>query len=98
MTEPADPLLDTNILLCHLLGDHADHSPRAQAFIGQVEFALEEGCVRLTRIGSIIDATAGALRAYAIFNDDGSPPSAAQLREIAEIAWAEEATERGGTR
>ena len=30
-------LLDTNVLLRHLLQDHADHSPRATAFIALIE-------------------------------------------------------------
>lgn len=33
----AQPLLDTNILLRHLLQDHPDHSPRATAFLKRVE-------------------------------------------------------------
>jgi predicted nucleic acid-binding protein len=31
------PILDTNILLRHLTGDHVDHSPRATAFMQRVE-------------------------------------------------------------
>ncbi len=31
------PFLDTNVLLRHLLQDHADHSPRATAFLRRVE-------------------------------------------------------------
>lgn len=31
------PLLDTNIVLRHLLGDHPDHSPRATAYIARIE-------------------------------------------------------------
>jgi predicted nucleic acid-binding protein len=31
------PLLDTNVLLRHLLQDHADHSPRATRFFERVE-------------------------------------------------------------
>lgn len=31
------PFLDTNIILRHLLQDHADHSPRATAYLGRVE-------------------------------------------------------------
>ena len=44
MSEPA--LLDTNVLLRHMLHDHADHSPRATALIGAIE--REELRVRLT--------------------------------------------------
>ena len=32
--------LDANVLLRHLLNDHADHSPRASAYFGQVEQGL----------------------------------------------------------
>jgi len=39
----AIPFLDTNIILRHLLGDHPDHSPRATAYLRQVE----EGKVRV---------------------------------------------------
>jgi uncharacterized protein len=35
MSDPA--LLDTNVLLRHILHDHADHSPRATALMGAVE-------------------------------------------------------------
>lgn len=33
----ADALLDTNILLRHVLNDNPDHSPRATALIGAIE-------------------------------------------------------------
>ena len=33
----AIPLLDTNIILRHLLGDHPEQSPRATAYLRQVE-------------------------------------------------------------
>lgn len=33
----APPFLDTNILLRHLLQDHADHSPRATAYLQRIE-------------------------------------------------------------
>ena len=35
MADP--PVLDTNVLLRHLLGDHPDQSPRATAYITQIE-------------------------------------------------------------
>jgi predicted nucleic acid-binding protein len=35
------PFLDTNILLRHLLGDHADHSPRATAWLRNLETAVQ---------------------------------------------------------
>src|SRR5687767_10506562 len=59
-----------------------------------VKFVLDEGVVHISRIGSIAEASAGSLRQYAIFNPDGSPLSAEQLKEISENAWAEEAAER----
>lgn len=31
------PLLDTNILLRHLLGDHPEHSPRATAYLHRID-------------------------------------------------------------
>jgi predicted nucleic acid-binding protein len=31
------PVLDTNVLLRHLLGDHPDHSPRATAYLRRIE-------------------------------------------------------------
>ncbi|MEX1255807.1 MAG: PIN domain-containing protein [Dehalococcoidia bacterium] len=31
------PFLDTNVLLRHLVQDHADHSPRATAFLQRIE-------------------------------------------------------------
>jgi|SRR5215216_1893920 predicted nucleic acid-binding protein len=34
---PGLPFLDTNLILRHTLQDHADHSPRATAFIGHIE-------------------------------------------------------------
>ena len=30
------PLIDTNVVLRHLLGDHSDHSPRATRFLARV--------------------------------------------------------------
>lgn len=33
----AEPFLDTNIFLRHLLADHSDQSPRATAFLARVE-------------------------------------------------------------
>ena len=31
------PFLDSNILLCHLHGDHPDHSPRSTALLARIE-------------------------------------------------------------
>ena len=31
------PFLDSNILLCHLHGEHPEHSPRATALLGRIE-------------------------------------------------------------
>jgi predicted nucleic acid-binding protein len=31
------PLLDTNVFLRHLLGDHPDHSPKATAYLMRIE-------------------------------------------------------------
>ncbi len=30
-------LMDTNVILRHILDDHADHSPRAHAFVARIE-------------------------------------------------------------
>src|SRR5215216_3195138 len=38
---PGLPFLDTNLILRHTLQDHADHSPRATAFIGRIEAGEE---------------------------------------------------------
>lgn len=35
MTDP--PVLDSNVLLRHLLNDHPEHSPQAKAYIGRIE-------------------------------------------------------------
>jgi predicted nucleic acid-binding protein len=34
---PSLPFVDTNIFVRHLVGDHLDHSPRATAFLMQVQ-------------------------------------------------------------
>ena len=33
----APPFIDSNILLCHLHGDHPEHSPRATALLARIE-------------------------------------------------------------
>ncbi len=33
----ATPFLDTNIILRHLVGDHPEHSPKATAYLTQIE-------------------------------------------------------------
>jgi uncharacterized protein len=33
----APPFIDSNILLCHLHGEHPDHSPRATALLARIE-------------------------------------------------------------
>ena len=46
MTEHAEALLDTSVILRHLLADHADHSPRATALVNEIELGLR--VVRIT--------------------------------------------------
>ena len=54
----------------------------------RVAFILDEGEVRLTRTGSVVQRTAGALKGH-------KPPlTTEQLRESAERAMAEEAVKR----
>jgi len=48
----------------------------------------DDGQVSVTTAGSVIARTAGAVRT------DGPPLTAEQLREMAEIAWAEDVIER----
>lgn len=33
----ADPFLDTNVILRHLLGNHPEHSPRSTAYLERIE-------------------------------------------------------------
>jgi uncharacterized protein len=47
------PFLDTNIVLRHLLGDHPDHSPRATAYIQQIE----RGQIRVRTAETVIFET-----------------------------------------
>jgi AbrB family looped-hinge helix DNA binding protein len=58
----------------------------------RVGFHLEkDGRIRVFKVESITDATAGSMRQYATL----PAPSAKELRETAEEAIAEEASERG---
>ena len=57
----APPFLDTNILLRHLLQDHADHSPRATAYLKQIE----EGLVRVRTSDIVIFETVFTLQRWA---------------------------------
>jgi len=56
----------------------------------RVAFVLDEGEVRLTRTGSVVERTAGAFRTRR------TALTAEELREAAERAMAEEADERSG--
>jgi AbrB family looped-hinge helix DNA binding protein len=56
----------------------------------RVAFVLDEGEVRLTRTGSVVERTAGAFRTRR------PALTAEELREAAERAMAEEADERSG--
>ena len=56
----------------------------------RVAFVLDEGEVRLTRTGSVVERTAGAFRTRR------PALTAEELREAAERAMAEEADERAG--
>lgn len=53
MAESRLLFLDTNILLRHLANDHADHSPRATAFLT----AVEAGQIRVRSADSVIFET-----------------------------------------
>lgn len=46
----AGRLLDTNVILRHLLGDHPDHSPRATAYLERIERGEIEASVSDTVI------------------------------------------------
>ena len=54
----------------------------------QIGFVIEDGEVRLARVGSVVARSAGA------FKSEEPPLSAEELREAAERAIAEEAVER----
>ena len=55
----------------------------------KVAVVLEDGTARLSPAGSVVDRTAGAAATR-------EPPlTAEQMRQAAEIAWAEDADERG---
>ena len=56
----------------------------------RLRFVSTPDGIHVERAQSVTDATAGILKQYAIF----PPPSARELREMAEEAWAEEAVER----
>ena len=56
----------------------------------KVAFVLDEGEVRITRTGSVVERTAGAFRTRR------PALTAEELREVAERAMAEEADERAG--
>jgi AbrB family looped-hinge helix DNA binding protein len=56
----------------------------------RVAFVLDEGEVRITRTGSVVERTAGAFRTRR------PALTAEELREAAERAMAEEADERSG--
>lgn len=57
----------------------------------RVAFELVDDEVRIRRIGSVAGRTAGILKG------DEPPPSAEELREIAERAIAQDVIERSGT-
>jgi AbrB family looped-hinge helix DNA binding protein len=58
----------------------------------KIAVILEDGEVRLTRAGSVVERTAGAVRT------SGPPLTARELRAAAEEAWVEEAVTRGSAR
>jgi predicted nucleic acid-binding protein len=39
------PFLDTNVLLGHLLQEHPEHSPKATAYLAQIERGTVEACI-----------------------------------------------------
>ena len=57
----APPFLDTNILLRHLLQDQPDHSPRATAYLKQIE----DGLVRVRTSDIVIFETVFTLQRWA---------------------------------
>ena len=56
----------------------------------RLRFVGQDGVVRLERALSVTESTRGAFKQYAI----SPPPSARELRQIAEEAWTEDALER----
>jgi AbrB family looped-hinge helix DNA binding protein len=56
----------------------------------KVAFIVDDAQVRLTRAGGVVERTAG------MFKSNTPPLSAAELREAAEQAFAEESVERSG--
>lgn len=56
----------------------------------KVMFSLEQEAVRLRRTGSVVERTAGI-----VTSRKRRAPTARALREAAEVAFAEETTERG---
>jgi predicted nucleic acid-binding protein len=57
----APAFLDTNIILRHLLQDHAEHSPRATAYLRQIE----DGLVRVRTSEIVIFETVFTLQRWA---------------------------------
>jgi predicted nucleic acid-binding protein len=58
-------LLDTNPIVRYLLGDHAEHSPRARALI-ESDAALRVSIVTLAEVGYILTRVAAVPRADAV--------------------------------
>jgi predicted nucleic acid-binding protein len=48
------PVIDTNIFLRHIAGDHADHSPRATALLERVEEGRFVACTADTVIFEVV--------------------------------------------
>jgi predicted nucleic acid-binding protein len=63
--EPGPHLLDANIVLRYLLGDHPEHAARAQALI-ESEQAFQISIVTLAEVGYLLTRVAGVPRADAI--------------------------------
>jgi predicted nucleic acid-binding protein len=53
-------LVDTNVLLRHILGDHPDHSPRAKAFVTR----LERGELVATLADTVVFETVFVLESF----------------------------------
>lgn len=58
-------LLDANVLLRYLLGDHPDHSARAQALI-ESDRSFRVSVVTLIEVGYVLTRVAGVPRADAV--------------------------------
>ena len=54
------PILDTNIILRHLRQDHPDHSPRATAFLAEVE----RGERRIRTVTTVVFETVFTLESF----------------------------------